>query len=76
MQSQAVNNAHRASFVQRGRVLAARGQHINVRNPADIARWSRELGVTWMQLLTLIDRVGSSVRSIRHAILNGSAVTH
>jgi len=76
MQTQAISNPPRATFVQRGRTMAARGQHINVRNPAEIARWSRELGVTWLQLFVIIDRVGTSIRAIRSAVLNGLGAAH
>jgi len=47
-----------------------------VRNPAEIARWSRELGVTWLQLFAIIDRVGTSIRAIRSAVLNGLGAAH
>jgi len=63
-------------FVQRGRACAAHGQHINVRNPAEIARWSRELGVTWLQLFAIIDRVGTNIRALRSAVLNGHAAAN
>jgi Protein of unknown function (DUF3606) len=76
MQTQSASHPSRAMFVQRGRVASARGQHINVRNPSEIARWSRELGVTWMQLFAIIDRVGTSIRAIRNAVLNGCSATH
>lgn len=71
MQTQAIGHPSRAMFVQRGRVLSARGQHINVRNPSEVARWSRELGITWLQLFAIVDRVGTSIRAIRNAVLNG-----
>ena len=76
MQTHSASHPPRAMFVQRGRVASARGQHINVRNPSEIARWSRELGVTWMQLFAIIDRVGTSIRAVRHAVLNGCSATH
>jgi hypothetical protein len=70
MQTATIVTRPRQNFVQRGRAISARGEHINIRSPADIARWSRELGVSWAQLFLIIDRVGTSVRSIRNAVLN------
>ena len=50
-------------------------QHINTHDPAEIIRWSNELGITWLQLFRIIDRVGTSVRTVRSAVLNDLGVT-
>jgi hypothetical protein len=71
MQTATINNTNtQHHFIQRGRAICVRGEHVNIRSPAEIARWSRELGVSWAQLFLIIDRVGTSVRSIRNAVLN------
>ena len=49
--------------------------HLNVRDPDAVARMSRELGVTWLQLLRIVDRVGTSRRAIRGAVLMDLGVT-
>jgi len=78
MQTATITNAKpRHNFIQNRRAISARAEHVNIRSPAEIARWSRELGVSWAQLFLIIDRVGTSVRSIRNAVLNDAgAVWH
>ena len=48
---------------------------LNVRDPDAVARMSRELGITWLQLLRIVDRVGTNRRSIRSAVLTDLGVT-
>jgi hypothetical protein len=56
-------------------VPAMLAQPINVRDPAEISRLSRELGITWLQLLRIIDRVGTDLRAVRSAVLDQHGVT-
>jgi len=55
--------------------LAARSQRIDVRNPTEISRLSRELGISWPQLLRIVDRVGTDLRAVRRAVLDQHGVT-
>jgi hypothetical protein len=50
-------------------------QRIDVRDPAEVSRVSRELGITWLQLLRIIDRVGTDLRAVRSAVLDQHGVT-
>ena len=42
--------------------------HIDVSDPAQIARWCREFGCTWLELFSAIDRAGTSAAAVRSAI--------
>jgi len=42
--------------------------HIDIRNRDDVSLWCRRLGVTPMQLCSLIERVGSDTASLQHAL--------
>jgi hypothetical protein len=55
-------------FAQRGRTAFAHGVRLNLHDPAQVAHYCRELGVTWLQLFALADRVGSNVGAIRSAL--------
>ena len=55
-------------FVQRGRTAVAHGARVNLRDPANVAHCCRELGITWLQLFALADRVGANLNAIRAAV--------
>ena len=61
-------------FVQRGRTAVAHGARVNLRDPSQVARFCRELGVTWLQLFALADRVGANVNAIRAALRSERAL--
>ena len=42
--------------------------HIDVSDPAQIARWCREFGCTWLELFSAIDRAGPSASAVRSAL--------
>ncbi|HZP66096.1 MAG TPA: hypothetical protein VFB32_07285 [Rudaea sp.] len=70
-----LTNAARCPVVYRSRPHATRNHHINTRDPDEISRLSRELGITWLQLFRIIDRVGTNVRAIRSAVLTDMGAT-
>jgi len=74
MRPESIRVPSHPAYVQRGRAASACGQHINVRDPAEVARRSRELGITWAQLFRIIDRVGTNLRAVRSAVLNDQGV--
>jgi hypothetical protein len=41
---------------------------IDVRDPAQVAHWCRELGVTWLELFSAIERVGTDIAAVRLAV--------
>ncbi|HEX4480509.1 MAG TPA: DUF3606 domain-containing protein [Rudaea sp.] len=41
---------------------------IDIRNRDDVALWCRRLGVTPLQLCSLIERVGSDATDLQHAM--------
>ncbi len=41
---------------------------IDIRNRDDVALWCRRLGLTRMQLCSLIERVGSDASKLQHAM--------
>jgi hypothetical protein len=65
-------NLNRAAFgrspVSRRAAPPANAQHIDVSDPAQIARWCREFGCTWLELFSAIDRAGTNVGAVRNAI--------
>lgn len=65
----------RAAAVGRCALLARLARHIDVRNPLEIDRCSRELGITRLQLLRIVDRVGTDLRAVRSAVLDQRGVT-
>ena len=42
--------------------------HIDIRNRDDVSLWCRRLGVTPMQLCSLIERVGNDASNLQHAL--------
>jgi len=54
---------------------ALKAKKIDVRDPSEISRVSRELGIGWVQLLRIIDRVGPDLRKVRGAVLDQHGVT-
>jgi len=71
MQHEIVNTRH---LVASCRPHAGPRREIDTRNPSEISRLSRELGVTWLQLFRIIDRVGTNVRAVRSAVLKQHGV--
>ena len=59
----------------RHRVSAQPTRPIDVRNPLEIGRLSRELGISWLQLLRIVDRVGTDLRTVRSAVRDQQGVT-
>ena len=41
---------------------------IELGDPIQVAHWCRELGVTWLELLCAVDRVGPDVVAVRNAL--------
>ena len=41
---------------------------IDVRNPDDVSLWCRRLGLTRLQLCSLVERVGSDASNLQHAL--------
>jgi hypothetical protein len=68
-------HAQLVSTSARGAAASNSSTHLNVRDPDAVARMSRELGITWLQLLRIVDRVGTSRHSIRSAVLTDLGVT-
>ena len=54
--------------VNRRAAAPVNAQHIDVSDPAQIARWCREFGCTWLELFSAIDRAGTNVGAVRNAI--------
>jgi hypothetical protein len=52
-------------LVRRRRVAAAQ---IELDDPVCVAHWCRELAVTWLELISLIDRVGPNALAVRNAL--------
>jgi hypothetical protein len=46
----------------------AERHRIDIRNRDDVAQWCRRLGLTPMQLCSLIDRFGNEVATLQHAM--------
>jgi Protein of unknown function (DUF3606) len=42
--------------------------HIDLRNRDDVTLWCRRLGLTPMQLCSLVERVGSDASNLQHAM--------
>lgn len=41
---------------------------IDIRNPDDVTLWCRRLGLTPLQLCSLVERVGSDAANLQHAM--------
>jgi hypothetical protein len=54
--------------VRRSATPPSNPQHIDVSDPAQIARWCREFGCTWLELFSAIDRAGTNISAVRSAI--------
>ncbi len=50
------------------RVRRPARSHVDIRNRDDVAQWCRRLGVTPLQLCSLIARVGSDALDLQHAM--------
>lgn len=42
--------------------------HIDIRNRDDVTLWCRRLGLTPLQLCSLIERVGNDASNLQHAL--------
>jgi len=42
--------------------------NIDIRNRDDVTLWCRRLGLTPLQLCSLVDRVGSNASNLQHAL--------
>jgi len=52
----------------RRRPAVAAPERIDVSDPAQVAHWCRELSVTWLELLSAIERVGPEVAAVKLAL--------
>lgn len=56
------------STVQQIRIRKPMRSHIDIRDRDDVAVWCRRLGLTPMQLCSLIARVGNDTVNLQHAM--------
>ena len=67
-QVQVIRQASGRFWVRRRPTFAWNALHIDVSDPAQIAHWCRELGCTWLELFSAIDRVGPGIGAVRNAV--------
>ena len=41
---------------------------IDLSDPSEVARWCRELSITWLELFNAVERVGTDVAAVRNAV--------
>ena len=56
------------SPVEEIRIRKPRRSHIDIRNRDDVSMWCRRLGLTPMQLCSLVERVGDDSLNLQHAM--------
>jgi len=56
------------SSAQHIRIRKPAGNRIDIRDRDDVTLWCRRLGLTPMQLCSLVHRVGNDTASVQHAM--------